>query len=218
MQLIVETKSFDSLNSTQDYLLENIDEIADFGVVSTKRQTAGYGRTGVWDGSLENIYMSIKLPTKNIEISELILLSLFEVCQSLQYNVRIKLPNDLYINQQKLSGFIVNQISDSYVIGIGLNTAKTSHIERIGLNNLHELPISNEELVELIKWRIYQNYQLSETEINLKFNRALNINNTLITVINRETNEVEELFVKYIKDSQIYTSDACVPIIKYKFR
>jgi BirA family biotin operon repressor/biotin-[acetyl-CoA-carboxylase] ligase len=124
---------FDEINSTNIYLKEN-KNLPDGIVVVAERQTAGRGRKGrKWNSpKYKGLYFSILLQ-KDIEIKNLSIFSLLfplAVKEAIQNRtskkVYIKWPNDIYIENKKISGILIeteiegNSINN-FIVGIGIN-------------------------------------------------------------------------------------------------
>jgi BirA family biotin operon repressor/biotin-[acetyl-CoA-carboxylase] ligase len=103
-------------------------------VLLTKNQTAGRGQTGTsWEAeSGKNITCSLLLypvflPVKqHFLLSEAVALGLKEILDDYVKDVSIKWPNDIYFEDRKLAGILIeNELSgpefSQSVIGIGLN-------------------------------------------------------------------------------------------------
>lgn len=122
---------FDTLPSTNTYLKQNYKNYDDKTVIICDSQTQGHGRLGRnWESSKDSITMSILLKP-NIPIDSLARLSLmtsavvFEVISKKLNNVKIKWPNDILINNKKISGIILESVIsnkvEALIIGIGIN-------------------------------------------------------------------------------------------------
>lgn len=210
-------RRFDKLNSTQDYLIDNIQSYADFNIISCKEQTAGYGRSGLWDGKKQNIYLSIVLPQASGDITELILSSLYQLFEQLRIKVRIKLPNDIYYKHQKLAGFIVNQVQERLVVGIGINIAKMNHPNWIGITEITSCDYEPIKLIEKLQKIIIDNYQKDKDFINEYFNHALDIRNQKINVLNRQTLKMEILEINWVQSGTLKTTTGDFKLMNYKF-
>ncbi|HUL39980.1 MAG TPA: biotin--[acetyl-CoA-carboxylase] ligase [Methanomassiliicoccales archaeon] len=111
-------------------------------VVLAGRQTAGKGRMGRgWSSPEGGLYVSVLLRPK-MRSQDLLRMTVFscvpvakaieEVCDQ---DVRIKWPNDLFLNGRKVGGILVEGVSkgaaiEFVVIGVGLNVNST--LESIG--------------------------------------------------------------------------------------
>ena len=123
---------FDTIDSTQNYAKEKRLEREDLLVTAT-RQTGGRGTKGrLFDSSIGGVYLS-KLsfyedfPAKYA--FKIMARAAVAVCKTLQaYGLRavIKWPNDIFVNDKKISGILIENVFsgnkiDSSVVGIGLN-------------------------------------------------------------------------------------------------
>ena len=124
----------DEINSTNTYSKEHVNELHDKDVVYTFKQTAGRGRFDrKWvDLGSGNIYLSIILkPSSDLKqvysnLTQYTALKLAETFE--KYNVipKIKWPNDILIDEKKISGILAetvfkqNQLQ-GLIIGIGVN-------------------------------------------------------------------------------------------------
>lgn len=122
-----EIKIFDEVSSTQDYLKEKFSLNK---LVLSKIQTKGRGRKGAyWVSEKGGLYFSFSLKPFNY-IYFLPILTTYSMANVLKklglLNLKIKIPNDLYLNNKKVCGVI----SEGYfkeenlageIIGVGLN-------------------------------------------------------------------------------------------------
>lgn len=127
---------FRSVNSTNIYAKEK--DLPDGTVVFAENQTSGRGRKGRRWISTEGkgLYFSVVL-RRNISPTDLLVYSLvfpLSVKKVLQKKtglpVKIKWPNDLYINNRKISGFLIETEIEGncvtkLIAGIGINLNQT---------------------------------------------------------------------------------------------
>lgn len=118
---------FDSLESTNSYLLENYEKYRVGDIIWAEDQTKGRGRRqNVWHsvrgGSLTYSYLLNKEPYPIKNISQISSLALCVYLKEV-YNVesKMKWPNDAMIGDKKISGILVETVEDFYVIGNGVN-------------------------------------------------------------------------------------------------
>jgi BirA family biotin operon repressor/biotin-[acetyl-CoA-carboxylase] ligase len=122
------------IDSTNQYLLDRIDQLQSGDACVAEYQSAGRGRRGrKWFSPFgANLYLSMywKLeqgPAAAMGLSLVIGIIMAEVLQSLGADdVRVKWPNDLYLKDRKLAGILVELIgktgdSAQLVIGAGIN-------------------------------------------------------------------------------------------------
>ena len=119
---------FSELSSTQDKAWELISNGVPSGsLVISGLQTAGRGRQGrVWHSPAGSLYFSLILFPVSFRRSNGITLSAARALQlalrsALGLETRFKLPNDLYFQEKKLAGIILEVKDDKAVLGVGLN-------------------------------------------------------------------------------------------------
>ena len=122
------------IDSTNQYLLDRLDTVSSGDVCISEYQQAGRGRRGRrWFSPFgANLYLSLywrleQGPAAAIGVSLVIGIIMAEVLHSLGADgVRVKWPNDLYLNDRKLAGILVElngRTGDAahLVIGAGIN-------------------------------------------------------------------------------------------------
>lgn len=125
---------FDTIPSTNQYLIDNIEYIKSGDAIVTENQTQGRGRCGkIWitpkgQSICLSIYWKLYKRSFNIMVLSIIIsvivsmvLKNFGVAQ-----IKIKWPNDLYVHNRKLAGILVeiltqNNYVSHLIIGIGIN-------------------------------------------------------------------------------------------------
>lgn len=130
-----EKRVFDSLPSTQTYLLEKLknNELKAPILIVAKNQSAGIGSRGnIWEGAKSALTFSLALNANDLpndlpmQANALYLGFLFkEVLKELGSQTWLKWPNDLYLEDQKIGGVLVNVYKDMRVCGIGVNRVST---------------------------------------------------------------------------------------------
>ncbi|MCM8532319.1 MAG: biotin--[acetyl-CoA-carboxylase] ligase [Lentisphaeraceae bacterium] len=127
--------SFDEIDSTNQYLLENAPTLENYTVVTANKQTQGRGRKGrVWESSSnDNLYFSLLIKSIDIsfeELSSIPQIMGLAVCESLQKcgisKSWIKWPNDVFVDDQKICGVLCEtrlkgMTLEGLIIGVGLN-------------------------------------------------------------------------------------------------
>ena len=138
--------TLDDVHSTNSYAIENATFFNDRDVIFSKHQSSGRGRYNrKWiSDETENIYMSIVLKPKNINDYPFTNLTQYlsvTICRFLenefQLSPKIKWPNDILIDNHKISGILAesymenNQIK-AVILGLGLNVnLKQQTIDKI---------------------------------------------------------------------------------------
>ncbi|OPG53452.1 biotin--[acetyl-CoA-carboxylase] ligase [Helicobacter pylori] len=126
-----EKRVFESLPSTQTYLLEKLknDALKAPVLIVAKNQSAGIGSRGnIWEGTKSALTFSLALNASDLpkdlpmQANALYLGFLFkEVLKELGSQTWLKWPNDLYLGGQKIGGVLVNIYKGMRVCGIGVN-------------------------------------------------------------------------------------------------
>lgn len=138
---------FDEISSTNDYANEFVAQqfVPDFTIIRTNFQTKGRGQIGnCWTSNKgDNLLFSIVLHPNCLRannqfiLSQSISLALQETVSKFCKNVSIKWPNDIYVNDKKIAGILIENTLigkqiETTIVGIGLNVNQT-HFE--GLPN-----------------------------------------------------------------------------------
>lgn len=130
---------FDSIDSTSSYIKRNYQNLDNLTFVSALFQSNGRGRTNrKWDStSNNNLLFSLLIKDSKIienyrKLSLISAVSIYKVLRSINIdNVMIKWPNDVYVDNKKICGILLEGISydnkiQAIIIGIGLNVNETN--------------------------------------------------------------------------------------------
>lgn len=121
---------FDEVDSTNNYMKDNISAFNNYDIVSAKNQTSGRGRRGnTWSSSEGMALFSFLLkPEKKMDIKDYTKIPLITGIATLsalkkieENDYKFKWTNDIYLNNKKLSGILVEKVKNNFVIGIGIN-------------------------------------------------------------------------------------------------
>ena len=123
---------FPSIDSTNTYLKNHYFELKNFSIVRADYQTSGHGRCERnWESEKgKNLLFSILIKDKNIVKNGgfLSLVTAISVCKTIEKSFPnitkplIKWPNDIYINDKKVCGILLESNLPEYiVVGVGLN-------------------------------------------------------------------------------------------------
>jgi len=123
------------VSSTNDSIKElNKDKLP--AVISAKEQTGGRGRCGrKWYGLDGNLYFTFSLKIARQELSRyvcIIGLSLAKTIKNIApfIDVKIKWPNDIFLNDKKVTGILIENIADDiWAVGIGVNIKASPEIK-----------------------------------------------------------------------------------------
>lgn len=125
------------VDSTNNYVKTNIENLEDRTVVYTSHQTNGRGRFNrQWiDTGSENIYMTFCLkPSDEMQevysnITQYLSVSVCRVLKKYGVNPKIKWPNDVLVNNKKITGILAETVFEGKIfkgialgVGINLNT------------------------------------------------------------------------------------------------
>jgi BirA family biotin operon repressor/biotin-[acetyl-CoA-carboxylase] ligase len=134
---------YQKIGSTNDYAkthaLNSNEE--KFGVVSDV-QISGKGRRGRdWSSPEGNLYSSLAfsldyMDLNNIgEIAFVVSLAvrdaILDLAPELKDNLKLKWPNDVLINDKKISGILLEKTDDYLVVGVGINIIELPDINNI---------------------------------------------------------------------------------------
>tara|TARA_B100000767_G_scaffold235634_1_gene229014 strand:- start:876 stop:1424 length:549 start_codon:yes stop_codon:yes gene_type:complete len=143
--------NFKIVNSTNDLAIKIIKETNDkSGIVIAEKQKKGRGQYGKrWTSYKGNLFVSIFFPIEKIKFSlkDLTKINCFFIKKLLSNfykgKITIKSPNDLLINNMKISGILQETISKSgkkfIIVGVGLNLVKSPIIRNYPTTNLFDL-------------------------------------------------------------------------------
>ena len=123
---------YEEVESTNDVAKKLcLTEKEDIFVVTSRRQTQGRGRRGhQWISQEGNLFFSLALGFETEKLGAMVLLTSLSLLQTIKiYNpnadVALKWPNDVLLNNAKVSGILIEKAIGSYwIIGIGVNIKK----------------------------------------------------------------------------------------------
>lgn len=140
MEQEIEIRHFDETRSTSDDLrrLMSEENLPDFTSVIADYQTSGRGQVGNrWESERgKNLLLSTLVRPKNLSVKEQFYLSravsvaVAEAVGEYVKGVKIKWPNDIYVDDKKIAGILIennlrgSNISET-IIGLGLNVNQT---------------------------------------------------------------------------------------------
>ncbi len=182
-QISVPVELISVIDSTNQYLLDRVDSLSQGAVCLAEYQSQGRGRRGrQWVSPFgSNLYLSMFWQIEAgmaaaMGLSLVVGIAVVEVLEGLGIEgVKLKWPNDLYYQDRKLAGILVEMSGQAggaanLVIGMGLNIAMPDNVEGItqpwvSLNEITQghLPDRNKLAVCLINsWeKVLTEYELS---------------------------------------------------------
>lgn len=195
------------INSTNNYCKKNIEQLEDETIVYTTHQTHGRGRFDrVWvDLGAENLYMTIVLkPSKMLlpvysNLTQYTALQLAKTFEKYEISPKIKWPNDILINDKKISGILAETIFQNnelkgIIIGIGVNlNAKKEDFTQINkpvtaLNLETNKKIDKKVFLQEFTQTFFKNYKTflkkNFTHIKKDYEKYINFIGKEITITN----------------------------------
>ena len=212
---------FKELDSTNDYLERNHKNYEEFDVICTKNQTHGRARRQNDWVSMEGmaIFSFFLEKRENWEIEDYLKLPLIaglatirglRGIENLEY--KFKWTNDVYLENKKLCGILIEKIDDVYIVGIGINvnnilpgklknkaisltqlTNKKYEIEKIIKNIISEFQM----LCEKLENGLWEDILKEINEINYLKNKKIELKfgNEKVLGIAQDINENGEIEV-----------------------
>ena len=176
---------FPTIDSTNTYLKEHYLELDSFSIVRSDYQTSGHGRENrTWySPNGDNLLFSILIKDhKLIECGGLLsLVAACSLCESISKYSRnklhplIKWPNDIYIDDKKVCGILLEGNVPNYIIigiGININQKVFSDEYRVAPTSL-SLLLNEDVDFENIKNIIYQDLVSGLTNVDKLKNEFL---------------------------------------------
>tara|TARA_B100000586_G_scaffold12393_1_gene8514 strand:- start:27 stop:548 length:522 start_codon:yes stop_codon:yes gene_type:complete len=152
---------FKRVKSTNNIAIRKIRSGINNGIVITETQTKGRGQYGKkWISFKGNLLMSVFFEiNSNISIRSMTLKNCQIIKKSVQKftkkKIKIKPPNDLLINKEKICGILQETFFKNkkkfLVVGIGLNLVKSPKIKKYSTNYLNKY--ASKKVSKLIAFR-----------------------------------------------------------------
>ena len=151
----------DEIDSTNNYLKENIEKFSMYDIVSAKTQTTGRGRRGnTWISSKGmGLFSFLLKPEKELSIEEYIKLpliagiSVLSALKKIKENdYKFKWTNDIFLENKKLCGILVEKVEKNFIVGIGININNeiTEELKEIAISLKTNKSINNFKIDEII--------------------------------------------------------------------
>ena len=156
--------SLEKIPSTQDYALELISggRASDKTAIVAAAQSAGRGRLRrTWVSHHGNLYVRFIFasPERDARLSYSVAVAVAETIASFGVRPTIKWPNDILVDNKKISGTLIEYSGDFVVVGIGININSNPTVDRYKttrLENYSQIPMMellNRLMRNLDKWR-----------------------------------------------------------------
>ena len=174
--------NFKIVNSTNDLAIQIIKNTNNkSGIVIADKQKKGRGQFGKkWTSFKGNLFVSIFFQISKVQLSlkDLTKVNCFLVKKLLlnfyKGKIIIKEPNDLLVNNMKISGILQETLSKSdetfIIVGIGINLIKSPKIKNYFTTNLLDLTgvKINPKIATLKLKKIYESFIPILPEFNIK--------------------------------------------------
>lgn len=179
---------FEELPSTNEYLRANYENYQDFSVIIADNQTNGKGRLDhTWESGKKDLTFSILF--KDTRAHHMIApLAILFVLKKYHLHASIKWPNDIYLNEKKLAGILIQKViidteEKGVIVGIGINFSKkkleASYIKKIDKKSfLDQLLFFYNQLLFYSDHQLYHLYKNNQ----LLIGRKINYDNEIFTI------------------------------------
>ena len=152
---------YKKIKSTNNKALVHIKNGYEKGIILAEFQTKGKGQRGSkWISFSGNLFMSVFFVIGNqISLNKITKKNCLIVQKCLQkltdYKVVVKKPNDILINQQKISGILQETIFKNkkkfLIVGIGINVNKRPKIKKYPTNFINFFTKKNVTKLQIFK-------------------------------------------------------------------
>ena len=170
---------FEVIDSTSAFLKKNYHCYQNLTFVSAEEQTEGKGRQDkIWSSEKgKNLLFSVLIKNKRLienyrTISIVSGYAVLEVLKSYGLNnLSIKWPNDVYVNEQKICGILLEAVStqeiECLIVGIGINVnqrhfAEEYQVEPTSVSNQLARDINLEQFKSAVYSKLIENFKLVE--------------------------------------------------------
>lgn len=192
----IRLKEVDSTNSYMKELLGNMPNKVEGVVIAADNQTLGRGQMGnVWESEIgKNITFSFLLKPKlkasdQFSLSKVVSLGVVDFLISLGIeDVKIKWPNDIYVDNNKIAGILIENTLkgseiDNCVVGVGLNVNQISFLKPITNATSLQLLLKEEQNVEELLQRLL--FFIEKNYLKLKALKYQEIDTTYLSNLYR---------------------------------
>ncbi len=171
----------DVVDSTNNYIKQNLDKLDNYTLVTAKHQTRGKGRiTRSWYDDRNSLTSSMLIKDVKGDPKHLSLIAsyaVFRALKELDLDVKIKWPNDIFLSDKKLCGILIETvITDKIdaVIGFGINTNTKAFPESIIATSIYlekGIEIDNLKLSKRVCELIVEGYEKIDFKDIIKLNK-----------------------------------------------
>lgn len=170
-----------SIDSTNNYIREHLDELDNYSLIFSHHQTKGKGRiTRFWYDDKNSITASLLIKDVKGEAKHLSLIAAyatFKALKELDLDVKIKWPNDIYIGDKKLCGILIETIITDKIdaiIGYGINSNTKAFPDNLNATSIYlekGIEIDNVSLAKKVGEYIIEAYEKIDFSQIVKVNK-----------------------------------------------
>ena len=170
-----------SIDSTNNYIREHLEELDNYSLVFAHHQTKGKGRiTRSWYDDKNSITASLLIKDVKGDVKHLSLIAAyatFKALKELDLDVKIKWPNDIYIGDKKLCGILIETIITNKVdaiIGYGINSNTKAFPDNLNATSIYlekGIEIDNIKLAKKVAEYLVDAYEKIDFSEIVKVNK-----------------------------------------------
>ena len=171
----------DVIDSTNNYIRKNLDKLDNYSLVMAKHQTKGKGRiTRSWYDDRNSLTSSMLIKNVKGEPKHLSLIAsyaVFKALKELNLDVLIKWPNDIFLNNKKLCGILIETIITDKIdaiIGFGINTNTKAFPESLNATSIFlekGIEVDNLKISKRVCELVVEAYEKMEFSDIIKINK-----------------------------------------------
>ena len=172
----------DVVDSTNNYIRENLSNLENYSLVTAKHQTKGRGRiTRSWYDDKNSLTSSLLIKDVKGDPKHLSLIAsyaIYKALKELNIDTSIKWPNDLFLNDKKLCGILIETIITDKIdaiIGFGINTNTKAFPDTLIATSIYlekGIEIDNLKLSKRIAELIVETYEKDNFKEVVELNKA----------------------------------------------
>ena len=179
-----------SIDSTNNYIREHLDELDNYSLVFAHHQTKGKGRiTRSWYDDKNSITASLLIKDVKGDVKHLSLIAAyatFKALKELDLDVKIKWPNDIYIGDKKLCGILIETIITNKIdaiIGYGINSNTKAFPDNLNATSIYlekGIEVDNIKLAKKVSEYLVDAYE------KLDFSKIVKVNKENAYLMNKK--------------------------------
>ena len=172
----------DVVDSTNNYIRENLSNLENYTLVTANHQTKGRGRiTRSWYDDKNSLTSSLLIKDVKGDPKHLSLIAsyaIYKALKELNIDTLIKWPNDIFLNDKKLCGILIETIITDKIdaiIGFGINTNTKAFPDTLVATSIYlekHIEVDNLKLSKRIAELIIEAYEKDDFKEVVKLNKA----------------------------------------------